>query len=172
MKKEDIEKIKNITEDLLERMTINDFKLDLKSVSDTEENKELSEGVKESHDLTPKETVFLNIELKEPQIFIGSNGQTLFDLQRLLRIILNKRLGINFYLELDINNYKTQKIEYLKNLAKNIANEAFLNRETKILPPMPAYQRRIIHLELEKRQDIKVESEGDNEDRHIVIKPI
>jgi spoIIIJ-associated protein len=113
----------------------------------------------------------LNITLEEPQIIIGERGQTLFETQRLLRAILTKKIQKIFYLNLDINGYKQSKIEYLKKTAKELADEVFLTKEEKALPPMSAYERRIIHAELSSREDITTESQGEGEDRHIVIKP-
>jgi spoIIIJ-associated protein len=114
--------------------------------------------------------IALEIELSEPQILIGQGGQTLFEIQRILRIILNKKFQQNFLFNLDINNYKKKKIEYLKSLAKDSANQVALTKEEKVLPPMSAYERRIIHTELSQRTDIATESSGDGTERHIIIK--
>jgi len=128
--------------------------------------------------LTFKEDVIdLNIELEEPQILIGQGGQTLFEIQRLLKTILNKKLNTAlgtskvFYLNLDINNYKKKKVEYLKGVAKDLADQVSLNKEEKALLPMSSYERRIIHAELSQRSDVITESQGEGFDRHIVIKP-
>ena len=176
MNEEDIKKIKKIATEFLQKMTITDFNIELNITSADEKNEKSEENFfskdKELGDLEVKSIVDLDIELKDPQILIGSNGQTLFELQRILRIILNKKLGIHFYLKLDINNYKKKKIEHLKSLAQNIANEVSLAKEKKILFPMPAYQRRIIHMELAKRKDVVTESEGDGDNRCIVIKSV
>lgn len=152
MDKEDIKKIEKTAEEFFEKMTIEVLRLEVSS-SDT------------------VDVVDLNIKLQEPQILIGEKGQTLFEIQRLLKTILNKKLQKIFYLNLDINEYKKKKIEYLKDLAKDLANEVILNKEEKILFPMPAYERRIIHTELSQRKDIITESQGEGQDRHIVIKP-
>jgi spoIIIJ-associated protein len=117
------------------------------------------------------DVVDLNINLDEPQILIGQGGQTLFEIQRILRMILNKKLQKIFYLNLDINGYKKQKTEYLKEVAKNMADEVALTKNEKILQPMPSYERRIIHAELAQRTDVATESAGEGQDRHIVIKP-
>jgi len=85
--------------------------------------------------------------------------------------VLNKKLQKNFYLKLDINNYREKKIEYLKSFARDIANEVVFTKEKKVLSPMPAYQRRIIHTELAQRQDVATQSQGDGQDRHLVISP-
>ena len=118
-----------------------------------------------------REVINLDIKLDEPQILIGQGGQTLFEVQRLLRTVFNKRFGKIFYLNLDINDYKRKKIEYLKDIAKSLADQVALTKEEKELPPMSAYERRVIHAELSQRTDVITESKGDAFDRHIVIKP-
>ncbi len=118
-----------------------------------------------------KEVVDLAIELEEAQIIIGQGGQTLSEIQRLLRTILNKKMEKVFYLNLDVNGYKKKKIEYLKGLAKELADEAAFSKEEKVFLPMPAYERRIIHAELAQRTDVITESHGEGMERHIVIKP-
>ncbi len=118
-----------------------------------------------------KDAVDIDVKLEEPQILIGQQGQTLFEIQRLLRTILNKKLQNTFYFNLDINDYKRKKVEYLKNLAKELADQAALAGEEKTLPPMSAYERRIIHAELSQRTDVVTESWGEDFERHIIIKP-
>lgn len=153
----DIKKIKETVEEFFQKMTI--------APSSIEANKTIAENLEIS------DVVDLNITLEEPQILIGEKGQTLFEIQRLLRAILTKKIGKIFYLNLDINNYKQSKIEYLKKTAKEMADEVSLTKEEKALFPMPSYERRIIHAELSQRADITTESQGEGIDRHIVIKP-
>ena len=148
----EINKIKETAEEFFEEMTIAISNIDVKTSSETD-------------------VVDLDIKIDEPQILIGQGGQTLFEIQRLLRMVLNRKIKKAFYLNLDINEYKKQKIEYLKDLAKSLADQASLTKEEKSFPPMSAYERRIIHAELAQRQDVITESQGDGFDRHIVIKP-
>jgi spoIIIJ-associated protein len=117
------------------------------------------------------DVVKIDVNLEEPQILIGQGGQTLFEIQRVLRMMLSKKINKVFYLDLDINEYKNKKSEYLKNLAKDLADQVSLNKEIKVLSPMPSYERRILHKELGKRADIVSESQGEGIDRHIVVKP-
>ena len=114
--------------------------------------------------------VYIDVKAEEPQILIGDNGQTLFDIQRLLKIILKRKIKEIFFIDVDISDYKKKKIEYLKDLARNAADEAALTKKEKVLPAMPAYERRIIHLELSGRQDVIAESVGQEPDRKIVVK--
>ena len=156
---EQIQKIKQVTEEFFAKTTINVFSV---GVAISSEKSEKDDG----------DVVNLDIQLEEPQILIGQGGQTLFEIQRLLRMVLNKKIQQVFYLNLDINDYKKKKIEYLEALAIRFADEAVANKEERELPPMPPYERRIIHAQLSQRKDISTESRGEDLNRHIVIKPL
>lgn len=123
--------------------------------------------------LPPKnQTIFVKIKTPEPDILIGKNGQTLFDLQRLLKLILKRSLKLKeAYLDIDVNDYKKRKIEYLKELAKSVADEVALTKKERALEPMSSYERRIIHLELAERRDVTTESIGKEPKRRVIIKP-
>jgi len=161
----DIKKIKEVTEEFFLKMTM--------PASNIEASSSFIKGDLGGQGLgrESKEIVELDIKSEEPQILIGQGGQTLFEIQRLLRIILNKKMNDVFYLNLDINGYKKKKTEYLRNFAKDMANEAVLEKKEKSFSPMMAYERRIVHLELSKRTDVLTESRGEGPNRHIVIKP-
>ena len=118
-----------------------------------------------------EKTIFIKARTEDPKVLIGQNGQTLAEIQRLLKSILRRQIPEEFYIDLDINNYKAKKIEYLKETARDLADEVSSSRTEKMLAPMPAYERRIIHLELADRPDITTESLGQEPDRCVVIKP-
>jgi len=146
----DLEKIKEMTKEFFEKTT---FEAEIEF-------------------LPPKDLTFpINLKTESPQILIGEGGQTLVEIQHLLKAILKKKIKENFYIDLDINGYKKKKIEYLKELAKSVADEVALTKKEKVLQPMPAYERRIIHLELAGRQDVTTESIGQEPERKIVIRP-
>ncbi len=122
--------------------------------------------------LSQKESIIqINLKTEEPKILIGEKGQTLGEIQRLLKVILRRKINQDFYIDLDINGYKKKKIEYLKEVAKLVADEVALMKEEKILPSMPAHERRIIHMELSGREDIVTDSTGKEPERKIIIKP-
>jgi len=180
LEQKDINKIKKSAEEFFDKMTIEVFSIEA-SLSLTKNGFKDTQNVTEEN----RDVVDLDIKLNEPQILIGQQGQTLFEIQRLLRTILNKKLsrsqsdrgsstesGQNiFYLNLDINDYKKKKIEYLRDLAKELADQVSFTKREKALLPMSAYERRIVHAELSQRTDVITESQGDSFDRHIVIKP-
>lgn len=118
-------------------------------------------------------TIPISLKMEEPQILIGEGGQTLSEIQKLLKMVLQKRFATesHFYVDLDINDYKKKKIEYLKEVARTSADEASLTKQEKQLSPMSAYDRRVIHVELANRSDVITESVGEEFGRRVVIKP-
>lgn len=146
---EALEKIKKITREFFEKTS---FEVEIEFLP-----------VKE-------ETLSVRIQTEEPQILIGEGGQTLAEIQHLLKVVLRKEIQDSFYIDLDINGYKEKKIDYLKELARNSADEVALSKKEKMLAPMPAYERRIIHLELAERSDVVSESIGKEPERSVVIR--
>lgn len=150
LNKDDLEKIKAEIEKFFKKMTI-DVKIGPLSQRE--------------------ETLFVNLKTEEPQILIGEKGQTMLAIQRLLKVITRRKFPETFYIDLDINDYKKKKIEYLRETARSVADEVTLTKKETILPSMPAYERRIVHLELADRQDVTTESIGEEPERRVVIKP-
>ena len=144
------EKIKKIAEEFFEKMC---FEVEFE-VGPIKEN-----------------TVSLDLKTEEPQILIGEHGLTLAEIQRVLGKILRKKTGEQIFLDLDVNQYKKNKIEYLQDLARSAADEAALIKKEKILSPMSSYERRIIHLELSPREDVETESIGQEPERRVIIRP-
>jgi spoIIIJ-associated protein len=118
-----------------------------------------------------EKTFKINIQAKDFQDLIGEKGKTLLEIQHLLNAILKKKIREEFFIDLDIAGYKERKIKYLKELARSVADEVALTKKERILEPMPAYERRIIHLELASRPDVITESIGKEPKRRVVIKP-
>jgi len=128
-------------------------------------------AVEASEEIVEGESFRMNIETELPQLLIGENGQTLSEIQHLLRLILRKKIGPDIYFDLDINSYKKKKISYLEELAKTIADEVVLTKKEKELLPMSAQDRRIVHLSLSQRADVVSESKGQEPNRYVLIKP-
>ena len=73
---------------------------------------------------------------------------------------------------IDINNYRRQRHELILELARAAARKAVANKEDITLPPMNAFERRLIHMELAGRPDLKTESAGEGKERCVVVRPI
>ena len=152
--------IKNVVKEFFDKATI------VVDISTTEIQEESASSAENE-----KEFFRMNIETELPQLLIGENGQTLSEIQHLLRLILRKKIGPDIYFDLDINGYKKKKTSYLEELAKTIADEVVSTMQEKELLPMPAQDRRIIHLSLSQRTDVVSESKGQEPNRCVLIRP-
>ncbi len=114
----------------------------------------------------------IEIHSQEAQALIGYQGKNLGDIQSTLAKIIRKKLGEDIFLDIDINGYKSEKEQRFQDLAQDAADEVVSTGREKILFPMNAFERRIIHTELAKRGDVKTESIGEGDDRKVKIIPV
>jgi len=115
--------------------------------------------------------VAIEVKTGDPQDLIGQNGETLQAIQHLLRVMSRKIFGSSCFVDLDVNDYRKKRRDYLKGLAMLTAADVASSQKEIALSPMNSYERRIIHMELADRHDIVTESRGCDADRKIVIKP-
>lgn len=111
--------------------------------------------------------------LSSAAMLIGYHGETLQALQHIYKALSFKKLGereINIVL--DVDNYKKEHEDNIISLAERKVELLRKNKGIQILPPMPAYLRRIIHLHFvqEKFNDIQTESVGENDHRQVTLK--
>ena len=104
-------------------------------------------------------------------LLIGKNGKNLKALTTIVNGYLNTELGRTYKFIIDVNEYKEKREHSLERLAKRIAREvATTGVETK-LDSMNSYERRIIHNILGNNKRVYTESEGEEPNRYVVIKP-
>lgn len=104
-------------------------------------------------------------------ILIGKNGKNLKALSMIVAQHLNTELSRTYRFTIDVNDYQERREKSLENLAKRVAKEV---SETKIeakLDSMNSYERRIIHNALTNNKKVYTESEGEEPNRYVVIKP-
>ena len=92
------------------------------------------------------------------------------DFEYLVNLISQKETQQKVWL--DVNNYRRERERLITELAKAAAHKAIINKEEIQLPPMNAYERRLVHLEIASHPDLKTESAGEGKDRRVIIKPI
>lgn len=113
----------------------------------------------------------LNIRGGDLGALIGRRGETLEDLQYLTRLLVAKELGRYINLVLDVEGYKSQREQTLQQLAQRVAERVVASHKPAALEPMPANERRIIHLTLRDHPQVWTESVGSGEDRKVTIIP-
>ena len=104
-------------------------------------------------------------------ILIGKEGRTLSSIQNVLRAVLTKETGMHINIILDVENYKEKSQRHIERLAKNLAKEVQKTKEPVRMDSMNSYERRLIHEVLKDFKGITTESEGEEPNRAVVIKP-
>lgn len=117
-------------------------------------------------------TVF-NVKTRDAQLLIGKLGVNLEALQYIVRIIFRKQTqgeDDRFPFAIDIDDYKDQRVIYLKELARRAAHHVRETRRAVSLEPMQSYERRVVHSYLSLYNDLATESIGVEPNRKIVIR--
>ncbi len=104
-------------------------------------------------------------------IIIGKHGSTLDSLQYLVGIAANKGHTEKRRIVLDAEGYRDKQCSALEKKAKEYARAVRERGEEAVLEPQPARDRRVIHMTLADDPDVYTYSEGEGEDRHVVISP-
>ena len=122
----------------------------------------------EANEVTP---MVLNAVGDDLGVLIGRRGETLRDLQFITRLIISRQLGVWPNVIVDVEGYKEKRSTSLRALATRMADEVRQTRRPAVLEPMPAYERRIVHLTLRNDPDVYTESTGEEEHRKVQILP-
>lgn len=175
LKKDELEKVKN---EIKKEVKIDKKKPKIKKV----ENDNVEEKIKKVFDEFLK-TIELDVEIKDISIkgniilfnltgkdvryLIGEKGIALNSLECLFNSIKEFK---GYRIQIDSNLYKQKREETLKNIANKKAEKVLKTKTNCKLSPMPARERRIIHEEISKYDNLKTESYGEEPKRFLVIK--
>lgn len=131
-------------------------------------------GLEGSFEIEEKEDgVFVSIDAVDPGILIGRNGETLASLQLILNLIASRQIPQENLkrIVVDVSAWRKSKEEELAHKARSWADKVIEDKEPLELQPMPAWQRRIVHMTIEQTPGVKSESVGDEPERRLVISP-
>ena len=104
-------------------------------------------------------------------ILIGKNGRTLDSITAIIKNAIYNEIGEYYPFTLDVGEYKIEREQKLERLAKKTAREVAYTKVAAKLDPMNSYERRIIHTALVDNKKVITESEGEEPNRCVVIKP-
>lgn len=122
------------------------------------------------------DSFIVSIETKDAGRLIGARGESLDALQLLVNQMVARKIGpassgAGFKrVVIDVENWKKQKENELASMAKSRAEEVLTGKKEIELEPLPAWQRRIVHMTVSGIKGLMSESIGEGRDRHIVIK--
>jgi len=115
--------------------------------------------------------IVLDVETESGGLLIGRRGETLSALQYLLNVLIGRRTRGWTKVVIDVEHWRTRREDTLRALATRQAQRA---RDTQLpvaLDPMPASERRVVHLTLQEMPDIATHSEGEEPNRRLIITP-
>lgn len=115
----------------------------------------------------------LNIKGDGSGLLIGKRGQTLDAIQHILLKMIQKIEGKEETKKVmvDTEKYREKRMDYLKSLAKKLAEKAKRTGRPVAVNPMSSFERRIVHLALEKEEGVYTESTGEGSERKVMIIP-
>jgi len=115
-------------------------------------------------------SLILNITGDDLGVLIGRRGETLQALQFITRLMVNRRWHSLANIIVDVEGYKMRRERSLQQLAQRMAEKVSRDGRTVSLEPMPAYERRIVHLALRDHPTVTTYSVGDGDARKVTIR--
>ena len=109
-------------------------------------------------------------ECETSGLLIGKQGETLYSIQMILSFILKNKLGEEMKLVLDVGGYREKQKGYLESIAEKSYEKLMETGEAQYLYNLNPSQRRVVHTYLSEKEGVTTESEGEGEDRKLVIK--
>ena len=111
----------------------------------------------------------LNVVGDDLGILIGRNGETLASIQYLIRLMVNQELHSWKNIVIDIDSYKQRRAEQLNQMAQRLAEQVVASGRPASLEPMPASERRLVHMALRNHQQVYTASTGEDQRRKVQI---
>lgn len=123
--------------------------------------------------LSPEDppTIFLDVMGHDLGMLIGRRGDHLSQIQFLMNTLVNRKLDEWTRVIVDVEGYRARREETLVGLAERVARQVTRSGRSIVLEPMPANERRIIHLTLKQHPEVATHSDGEGSARRITVEP-
>ena len=119
-----------------------------------------------------EDTVEINLEGDDLGLLIGPKGATLLALQDLARTVVQRKTSAgNGRLMLDVGGYRHKRKGALERFARQVAETVRTEGVRKVLEPMTAADRKIVHDTVNDIEGVRTISEGEEPRRCVVIIP-
>lgn len=120
--------------------------------------------------------VVLDIQTKDAELIIGRRGVVIDALQHLVNKVVyrertTERAERGKPLVIDAGGFRDKQTDRLRTLAQRMAERALTNQEIVELQPMTPHDRRIVHMAIAEITGLSSRSEGEGDDRHILLVP-
>ena len=118
-----------------------------------------------------KSSVWVDIRGDDLSFLIGPRSETLNALQYIASLIVSNELGKPVSLVVDVEGYRVRRAQQIRQIAQRMADQAVKTGRRQMLEPMPASERRLVHIELRSNPLVTTESVGEEPRRKVTIIP-
>ena len=119
----------------------------------------------------PSDNLFkITIDTEDNAILIGKEGKNLRALQKILKQAIVSRTDFNVKINLEIGDYKEQKLKRIESLTRKLAQEVIRTKVDVKMDSMNSYERRFVHNLISEYTMLTTQSEGEEPNRYVVIK--
>lgn len=125
----------------------------------------------EAEDEEDEPALVLDIIGDDPGLLIGRRGETLRDLQYLVRLIVSRRIEGWANIIVDVEGYKQRRARTVRENARRLADRVVTTQRPAHMEPMNPYERRLVHLELRNLEGVATRSTGEGAHRRVGIYP-
>lgn len=118
------------------------------------------------------DSISIEIEGEDLGSIIGSKGKNLDALQTILNAVLNKNALVKKSIFVDVAGYRKKRMEALRKSVEDAVRRAKDTRKPVSLPPMSAYERKMVHEIISEFEGVKSESQGEEPGRFVIVYPL
>ncbi len=119
----------------------------------------------------PSIVIDISVDERDEEAFLSHNGEALQAMQTLVQTMWSHKTKSSVRVNIDVNGYKARRQEKLMNMARRMAERVVESGKPITLEPMPAIDRRIVHMALRDNEAVYTESLGEGMSRKVQIKP-
>lgn len=113
----------------------------------------------------------LEVESADSALLIGRHGANLEAFELILNLVLAKKIGSLQKIIVDVSGFRKKREEQLVLLAQRIAQKVKESGRPEVIFNLSPRERRIVHLALSENTEIETKSEGEGEERRLIIQP-
>ena len=119
------------------------------------------------------DTVEVSLQGQDLGMLIGPKGTTLLALQDLTRTVVQRKTSAsNGRLFVDVSSYRQKRRVALERFVRQLADEVLSSGNRKVLEPMTAADRKVVHDTVNDIEGVETTSEGEEPQRRVVILPV
>ena len=115
--------------------------------------------------------VLVDIHGEDLGVLIGRRAEILNAMQYIVNLIVSKQVAHWVQVVVDVEGYRLRRERQLRQMANRMADQAIKTGRRQVLEPMPASERRVVHLELRDHPRVATQSIGEEPARKVTIVP-